>query len=68
MLHGSTSGLNMLYIGDIHRAHSTDPFSCGQVEAGLNFFKMMAFFYAINRYDYYLNGSNTCIFLTVFRL
>lgn len=41
--------LNLVYIGDIHQPHPQYPFSCGGVNIGSDFYKMMAFFYAINR-------------------
>ncbi|KAK7481553.1 hypothetical protein BaRGS_00027202, partial [Batillaria attramentaria] len=41
--------LNLIYIGDIHQPHPTDPFSCSNINIGTDFYKMMAFFYAINR-------------------
>ena len=50
MLQPSPFALNLVYIGDIHQPTATQPPACGRVNVGSDFFKMMAFFYAINRY------------------
>ena len=49
MLQRSPFELNLVYIGDIHQPNRDDPFACSNVNVGADFFKMMAFFYAINR-------------------
>ncbi|XP_076434694.1 uncharacterized protein LOC143274691 [Babylonia areolata] len=45
--------LNLVYIGDIHQRSPSDPFACSSINLGTDFFKMMAFFYAIDR----VNGN-----------
>ena len=49
MLKPSPTELNLVYIGDIHSPSPSDPFTCSSVSVGSHFFKMMAFFYAIER-------------------
>lgn len=48
MLQPSPKDLNLVYIGDIHQPSSTNPFLCSSINIGRDFFRMMAFFYAIN--------------------
>lgn len=48
MIKASPNELNLVYIGDIHQPSPTNPFACSRINTGSDFFKMMAFFYAIN--------------------
>ncbi|KAK7087416.1 hypothetical protein V1264_021473 [Littorina saxatilis] len=56
MLQPSPSRLNLVYIGDVHQASPSNPFACSDVNVGSDFFKMMAFFYAINRVNQNLDN------------
>ncbi|KAL8604641.1 hypothetical protein ACOMHN_013421 [Nucella lapillus] len=49
MLKPSPFELNLVYVGDIHQPHASSPFACSNINIGADFFKMMAFFYAIER-------------------
>ncbi|XP_059178375.1 uncharacterized protein LOC131957655 [Physella acuta] len=42
-------GLSVVYIGDVHQPHPTNPLACGAINTGVELQKLLAFFYAVDR-------------------
>ncbi|XP_055862816.1 uncharacterized protein LOC106050493 [Biomphalaria glabrata] len=50
-------GLSVAYIGDIHLTDPSKPLTCGRISTGLELYKLLAFFYAIDRVNLNANGT-----------
>lgn len=55
MLNASDNQLNVVYLSDIHESDPNNPYACGKIDTGGNFQNLMAFFYALNVVNQYVN-------------
>ncbi|KAH9518674.1 hypothetical protein Btru_005958 [Bulinus truncatus] len=50
-------GLSVAYVGDIHQLDSSKPLTCGRISTGVELYKLLAFFYAIDLVNLNLDGT-----------
>ncbi|XP_061163158.1 uncharacterized protein LOC133172311 isoform X1 [Saccostrea echinata] len=59
MLNASRNQLNVVYLSDIHESDPYNPYACGKIDTASNFQNLMAFFYALNLVNQYVNFPAT---------